>query len=574
MRALGALLPPDADPFADPARLASVHAQAAVTDPSLCLAGLVHYVLCLGSMAHLSDEKSKLAKEIDDLRAARAKGVYLVTEVGQAGSHLATRTRADLAPDGRGFVLHTPHPAAAKFGSAGTLDVPQTAVVLARLFTAGTDRGVFGFVVDLTADGRPADGVEISSPIGLGALPLDYVQVRFNRVRLPYGRWLSDGARINEDGVFHDPAGSPGQRLPRTLRVGQGLWATMPAVAAATSRQSAVQAVNLSRQRRSHGRLAPGEPLIAYRTQQRAVLGALADAFALTRAAHGAQQAWRTALASAAVPAPGPVGAQGPPEHSGFAPWVAVSQPLAAYKAASVRLAARVTAECQRRCGFLGHLDVHRLGPYHGFHHAFDAAGGDSQLILYDVGRTLVEQHRAGRQTTPPADDDPPVGTPGWWPSVLRRHRHALTEQLARHLADSKATDPFEAWNPLLEDAGHLGEVYGAQLLAQDAAHDVTTESGAAPGPHRLPEALAALHGVTAARRWSGPLLALGTLRPADVAELPSVTDRLCDRLLPQLPLLLQAFAHPPEVGGTPLTAPDHNAALAATLTWNRGGTA
>lgn len=558
---LGETLPPAHDPFADPARLAAAHAWTAVADPPLCLAALVHYVLCLGSIAHLSDEPDRLAPEMAALRSGRAKGVYLITEAGQANSHLATRTRAVFDPVGGGFVLHTPDPLAAKFASAGTRDVPQTGVVLARLFTAGVDRGVFAFVVGLTGDEGLLPGIEMSSPIRLSALPLDYVQVRFHRVRIPYAHWLSDGARTGGDGTFHDPAGSHEQRLQRTLRVGQGLWATMPAIAAATSRQSAVQAVNYARQRRTQGRLAPGEPLLAYRAQQRVVLGALADAFALTCAAHGARDVWSESLSA---PAKSEAGAA-----MSFTPWAAVSRPLAAYKAVAVRMAARVSADCQRRCGFSGHLDVNRLAAYHGFHHAFDAAGGDSQLILYDIGRALAEQ--GSDAAVSPAPADPPVTSPRWWPVVLRRHQEELTRRLSRR-CDAGDASPFDVWNPLLEEAGLLGETYATRLVAEDLAH--TLDGIRDRTLIQALEPLAALHGVTSARRWSGPLLTLGTLRPEDVEALPAVADRLCDAVLPHLPLLTEAFAHPDDIAAAPLAATDYNAALETTLTWTRGETA
>ncbi|MDC0770687.1 acyl-CoA dehydrogenase family protein [Streptomyces sp. HD] len=577
------------DLFDDPARLTAAHAWAAVADPSLCLAALVHHLLCLGSMAELGNGSDDLTFRMAALRSGRARGIYLITEAGQANSHLATRTRAELDTATGEFVLHTPDEAAAKFGSAGTLDVPQTAVVLARLVTGGTDHGVFAFVADLTGDGGPLPGVEISSPIGLSALPLDYVQVRFHHARLPHAHWLADGAHIAPDGTFDDPAGSAAGRLQRTLRVGQGLWATMPAVAAATSRQAAVQAVAYAQGRRTQGRLAPGVPLLTYRTQQRAVLGALADAFALTCAAHGARALWEE---SRDAPAEGGV------TEMGVSPWTAVSRPLAAYKAATVRLAARVTAECQRRCGFSGHLDANRLAGYHGFHHAFDTAGGDSQLIFYDIGSALAEAAEreasdgdaAGRdadgleadgrkpdsrETDSRGTDDrkadagtpPSPLSPGWWPMLVRRHRHDLTRHLAKRLGGTEAAVPFEVWNPLLEDAGALGEAYADSLIAEDVVRTLagTQDRDLA----RALRPLAALHGVMAARRRSGSLLALETLRPADVRALSDAADRLCDEVRPHLPLLIEAFAHP-----TDLAPADCDTALRTTLTRTGGGTA
>ena len=81
--------------------------------------------------------------------------------------------------------------------------------------------------------------------------------------------------------------------------------------------------------------------------------------------------------------------------------------------------------------------------------------------------------------------------------------------------------------------------------------------------------ALEAFHGSTAARRWSGSLLALETLRPADIRALSGAVDALCDEILPRLPLLTEAFAHPEDIAPTAC-----DPALPATLTWTRGDTA
>ncbi|GAB2930292.1 MULTISPECIES: acyl-CoA dehydrogenase family protein [unclassified Streptomyces] len=555
LRSLADALPPGEGILDDPARLAAVHAHAAAADPSLCLAGLVHHLLCLGSLTELSDDQNGLEPRLSALREGRAKGVYLITEVGQANSHLDTGTRADFDPADGSFVLHTPGPGAAKFGSAGTRGVEQTGVVLARLFVGGTDRGVFAFMVGLTDEQGPLPGVELSDPIALDALPLDYVQVRFHHVRVAAGHWLSDGARIAPGGessgtaaMFHDPAGSPEQRLQRTLRVGQGLWAAMPAVAAATSRRTAVQAVHYARTRRTQSRLAPGVPLLAYRSQQTVVLGALADAFALTCAADGAL-AVRTGV-RAAVP-PGPERE----EAMGFTPWAAVSRPLAAYKAVTVRMAARLTAECQHRCGFSGQLTANRLAGYRDFHHAFDTAGGDSQLIFYDIGRSLVEE---GLGREPELREPLEPTSPYWWPALLRRHKAALVRELLWLGGADASRDPFERWNPLLERAGLLGEAHATLLMADDVVR--VLDGLRDPGLERALTPLAALHGALSARRWAGSLLTLGPLEAAESATLSAAVDRLCDAVLEQLPLLLEVFGDPQ----------DHRV-QGATLTWTRG---
>ncbi|MFF4503700.1 acyl-CoA dehydrogenase [Streptomyces sp. NPDC001401] len=566
LRALGESLPPARRLFDDPAQLAALNAWAAVADPCLSMTTLVHHLLCLGSLTQLSEDPERLEAHLAALEAGRIKGAYLITEVGQANSHLATRTRAEFDPAGGCFVLHTPDPAAAKFSSCGTPGIAHTGVVLARLTVGGADRGVFAFLADLADDRGPLPGVEVSSRLGLSALPLDYVLVRFDRLRVPYAHWLSDGARIDGDGVLHDPAGSPDLRLQRTLRVGQGLWATVPAVAAATSRQAAVLAVEYSRHRRTQGRLAPGTPLLGYRTQQRVVLGALADAFALTCAAHQARTLWTASLTT-----PTATHGRGAGDASAFSPWTAVHQTLAMYKAATVRTAARITDDCVSRCGFSGHLDVNRMTKYHGFHQAFDTAGGDSRLIFYDVGRSLVEQRHA---PTPSAPADAPPTSPHWWPAIAGRHQDLLTERL-RRLRDARGTDGADqltVWNPLLEDAGLLGEFHGARLIAEDVSRILTQTKDRVL--LAVLEPLAALHGVLTARRWSASLLALGTLQSSDIEALSDAADRLCDAIMPHLPFLTEAFAYPADVGGAPLAAADYPAALGDTLTWTRGGAA
>jgi acyl-CoA oxidase len=287
----------------------------------------------------------------------------------------------------------------------------------------GTDCGVFAFAVDLTDErGAPLPGVEMSSALKTGTLPLDHAQVRFNRLRLPAERWLSDSARIDEYGTFHDPLGTPQRRLQRTLCVGQSLWGTLPSAAAAVSRQSALLALRYARHRPTQGRLAPGVPLLEYRTQQHAVLGAFADAFALTCAVGRARELWATSMRQEAQDAAGDSAAG---DAMSFGPWAAVSRPLAAYKAHAVRTAARVIADCQDHYGFSGHLDVNRLPGYHGFFRAFEAAGGDCKLILFDLGRALAAEEHSATVELPGE-----AGGVDWWAAVCRAREQALAQEL------------------------------------------------------------------------------------------------------------------------------------------------
>uniref|UniRef100_A0AAU2UX45 Acyl-CoA oxidase n=1 Tax=Streptomyces sp. NBC_00003 TaxID=2903608 RepID=A0AAU2UX45_9ACTN len=568
LRRLAESLPPARDMFRAPGQLGALIAWTAAAEPALCMTLINHTVLGLGSMIHLAPDHAPLEKKFTQLESAGAKCSYLITEVGQSNSHLATRTRAVFDPHTREFVLTTPDPEAAKFSSVAAHGIPRTGVALARLIVAGNDCGVFPFVVDLSDESGLLPGVEMTAPVELSALPLDYAQVRFHDVRLPWEHWLRDDATLSADGVFDDPLASPDRRLQRTLCVGQGLWGTLPAAAAALARQAGVLAVRYARTRRTQGRLAPGTPLLDYRSQQHAVLGALADAFALTCAAAHALDLWTASLAPAPEDGPAKGG-----EAMSFSPWTAVSRALSAYKAHSIREAARIVALCQLHCGFAGLLDTNRLAAYRGFLQAFDPAGGDNQLIYYDLGQALADEVPASSTTA--VTSLPSPQHPRWWPDLILLHADRLAHRLRTRRdtlasAGPHAKDSFAVWNPLLDEAAELGAAYAAHLAADDVIRALTAVTDDVHARTAL-EPLAALHGVLAARRHAGSLLAAGTLTPADLDQLPQITDQLCDAVLPHLPWLEDAFALPPDIVRAPLGAENYSEAFAQTLNWKHG---
>jgi acyl-CoA oxidase len=563
LRRLAEALPPAAEVFADRPLLARLSAATALADPPLYQTFLSHYVLCGGSLALLGGPGADPAGELDH---AWAKGSFLVTELGDASSHLGIRTTAAFDPVTREFVLHTPDERAVKFSSLAALGLPQKAVVCARLLVAGQDGGVFSFLADITDDtGEVVPGVELSSPLSADALPLPYSAVRFHHQRLPFERWLSDSATIGADGVLHDPCGGQDARLQRTLSVGQALWATLPAAMAAMAARSAVLAWRYSAARRSHGRLAPGAPVLAYRTQQHAVVGALAEAFVLACTADAALSTWASDSGT------GSGLAQPAPDVMAFSPWAAVDRTLALCKALTTRSTARLIDACQHRSGVSGLLDVNRLTGYLGFARAFDNAGGDNILILLDAGRALAEQPSAEQPSAeqlPPADPS----DPRWWPRTLVLLQRSLTAELRGALRTSAAdgAQGLELWNPLLEQALQLGGVQ-AELIAAEAA--TRTLAAAAPAAQPVLGALAALHGLGQAQRLSGALLCAGLLDPATYRRLPALLDGLCDQLAPHLPAIAQALDRYPDPAPVPMDSPDYAAALAASLHWN-GGTA
>ncbi|WP_123563805.1 acyltransferase domain-containing protein [Kitasatospora cineracea] len=530
LRALLRALPAAADLHADPDGLAAALAWAAVADPRLGMTVVTQSVLGQGSLLRLAGARKGVAPELGAVDAGDLRIGYLVTEAGRASSHLGAGTVAEFRPERREFVLRTAEEADVKFGGVPQYPGPRGAVVIARAVdAAGRAGGVFAFLVRLADHDGPRPGVALSPPVPVGALPLSYHRVRFDGVRVPEAHWLRDDADLDADGHLHDPR-TPEDRLRRTLAVGQDLWGVLPTALAALARQSAVLAVRHSRHRETRAALAPGSPLLAHRSQQRALLGALADAFALSCAAARARELLAAARESDAAGA-----------ESGFAPWAAVSRPLSAYKAHCADEAERIIAECQRRCGHAGLADGNRLAGYHGFARSFDPAGGDSRLIRYDLGRALLAEAGPGGPPPVPAD----LGDPGWWPAVLARHQHTLTDWLRRATAERArgGATPFEVWNPLLDRAAELGAAYAARLAAEDLPRAL-----AALPPDGATDALAHLAALRAADRTAGALLRHRTLAPGELAGLENALERGYDRLLPHLEQVERAFAFPDDI--------------------------
>ncbi|GAA2113291.1 hypothetical protein GCM10009759_56760 [Kitasatospora saccharophila] len=530
LRTLLRALPAAADLHADADALAAALAWAAVADPRLGMTLVTQNVLGQGSLLRLAGQAEDVRTELDAVDAGELRIGYLVTEAGRASSHLDAATIAEFHPGRREFVLRTPEQEDAKFGGVAQYPGPRGAVVIARAVdAAGRPGGVFAFLTRLADHDGPRPGVTLSPPVPVGALPLSYHRVRFDGLRVPEAHWLRDDADLDAHGHLHDPR-TPADRLRRTLAVGQDLWGVLPTALAALARQSAVLAVRHSRHRETRAALAPGSPLLAHRSQQRALLGALADAFALSCAAARARELLAAARESDTAEA-----------GSGFAPWAAVSRPLSAYKAHCADEAERIIADCQRRCGHAGLADGNRLAGYHGFARSFDPAGGDSRLIRYDLGRALLEDPPTG--TLPPIPTD--LADPGWWPAVLARHQHTQTTWLRRATTEKAhgGATPFEVWNPLLDRAADLGATYAARLAAEDLPRALATLP-----PDGATTALAHLAALRAADRLAGPLLRHRTLAPGELAGLENALERGYDRLLPHLEEVERDFAFPDEI--------------------------
>ncbi|MEV4008628.1 hypothetical protein, partial [Actinomadura sp. NPDC049753] len=430
LRRAGRAAPPAGELLADPPALCALLERAAIADPPLFHMMLLHYTLALGPVLRFGAGQEETRPLRESLESMDSFGTLLMTEVGRSNSHLSPRTIARHDPATGGFVLSTPDAQAAKFPTnTAHPDLPKTAAVYATLVHGGQERGVFVFAVPLRGPGGAAPpGVRIVPAPETTGLQIDYAAVLLEDVRVPYGAWLRDGAAIGPDGDFHDPHGPAAARLTRSMGIAPPVWRAVVSASAAITRAAAAMLLAHSAGRTTLGRLAPRRPLTDYRNQQEAVLGALASAYALTAVAAHVTTPRPPDHAAAGA---GDAGEAGGPATA-WAPWSAVDRDLALLKAAATVQAQETVSACRVHSGAPGFAAVERLNAYRGLAHAYQNAGGDNALILYDTARAMADRDRyvpPEPELGPPDDGD--LDSPRVWLFLARDAERRLRDRLA-----------------------------------------------------------------------------------------------------------------------------------------------
>ncbi|MET1534273.1 acyl-CoA dehydrogenase family protein [Burkholderia sola] len=548
---LAGRLPAAAGDLSDPSLLSAVAEWTAVNDPSLCIAALIHYGLCIGSLVELGKGNARAKAYADALAAGHKVGAFMITEIGGGNSQLATRTEARFDAASRTFVLHTPDDGALKFTNVGVNDLDKLGIVCARVIVDERDCGVFAFAVDLSTQEGPLPGVRLSAPAEIPLVPFDYGLAGFDHVRVPFDAWLSDGASIDADGRLHDPLGDPNGRLVRTLTAPENVWAMGAIGLAAVSRTCIAQALRYSTHRSSMARIAPETSLMRYSTQQRGLLRALATSYVMTCFANEAAREWAHALQGRAQPD------RTAATFMMWAPWSSTNRKLALVKALTAWAAEEVAVECRLRCGVAGDLLVNRYLDYQGLGHVFNDAGGNNFLILLDTARMLAAV---------PAPSAVPDQAGIDWPAAtrdaiaaLRVREHRLIRSLAERVdaGTTSGGDSLDVWNPLLPSARDAAEAYGLNL-ALDAAR-ATADAVSSEPARTLLRDLVALFAIDRAQRHGGWLISEDVLDASRYRQLDAAIDDLCARLVPHVDTFVEAFGHPHPVVRSPISDPAHD---------------
>ncbi|RSS89443.1 hypothetical protein EF903_14025 [Streptomyces sp. WAC05292] len=526
---------------ADRQRLRDLLELTAMADPAAFHVLFLHQCMATGAALDFGAAPEDVAA----LASGRAVGAALMTEVGLGNSSAAVRTEAVYDPVAREFVLTTPDAAAAKYPpNVGMPGLPRLAVVGARLLVAGVDRGTCLFLVPLH-DGDGASGVTVAPRPRTSLLPLDYAAVRFDGVRVPYRRWLADGASISGSGAFHDPLGDPRLRTARSVGWARFAWGAVTAGLAAAARAAVAIALPHAGRRATVDRWGVRAAALTRPNQQRLLFGAAARALAATEFARGiTDTAWRLA--------PGGGRGTGLPART--------MGELALVKTAVDALADEAVARCRSACGAAGFFSENRLVDYQALTAAFHAAGGDNQLMLLDAAWRMA----TGDDYTPPPAGPGPAAAAGSepdWPLLLAARERALYTRLTSGLAAASAggLDPSAAWHERLGLAEEFAHAHRTRVAVEAVAARWRRPgpSGGSGEQAVLPDLfrLLAVEAVLPHADWYA---ARGLLSGAAAEALDADLTAVCRRLLPQAESVAGLLEVPAAVVRGPLGGRDY----------------
>ncbi|KAF9812866.1 hypothetical protein IEO21_05917 [Rhodonia placenta] len=222
-----------------------------------------HVNLFLGTLAPLLPKRPDLLPVVQRALCGEIIGNFLLSEIGHGLDITRLETTATKVVDG--FILNTPTQSAMKFMPPTTPvpGYPKMAIVFARLFVDGEDRGVHPFLVWVKS---------VRLPPRSGGSPLDFAVTFFHRVKLPSTAFLGHGLEAPKD---------PHALLSKYIwRIPIGSM-TLPLTAVPSAKMGATIGIDYSFRRHVQGKGPEKVPIISFRTQQLPVLYTIAIAYVL-----------------------------------------------------------------------------------------------------------------------------------------------------------------------------------------------------------------------------------------------------------------------------------------------------
>lgn len=532
-----------ADPAAfarDPAALSALHEWTSVVDAGLTTVAGIHYNLFLGSIL---DHDPGDNRDLSEFLSMRQLGTFLCSEVDHGNDAAAMETTATRRSDGA-FVVHTPSAGAQKFmPNTSTAGGPKSAVVAARLIADGSDHGVFLFLVPLTGPDGMLPGVRVRPLPPRAGAPVDHCLTAFDQVVLAPDALLSAGhGRLDADGTFHSPLGSPRKRFLRSIsRVTTGKLC-MSAAALGTTRTALTVAVRYGHLRHiSGGRKGERVPLFAHHSHAAPLTHALAVLYAMT--------AWhREVVAAWSTQAP-----DGTPGTQTYEREIAVAKGWITWRCRDL------TIEARERCGAQGLLEANGIAE-----RAVDIEGtitaeGDNLVVWAKAAGEMIFGHASPvPPTLSPQGRD--ITDPEFLAGLLAADERLWHERARTRLRQGPSGDPLGRWNAAVGPALRLVDTYGGRRAAE-ALRGAASRAGT-PQAARLLTGLHTLFALHRVADAAGDLLAEGRMTADQVHALPAAIDTVSSQLEGHAMTLVDAFDVPQEwLADLPISSADLAAA-------------
>ncbi len=523
----------------DPEYLRALLETAAVVDPRLFHVMFLDQCMATGGILAYAADSAVL----DEVSEGFSVGTALMTELGHGNSGANILTEAVYDPERDEFVLSSPVPEAVKFPpNVGLSGWAKWGVVGARLKVAGTDYGLFLFLVPLRDETGPRPGVRIRTLPATSLLPLDYASVAFDAVRVPRRHWLRDGARLDVDGAFTDPPGSPAERSRRSAALVRFAWGALCPGLAAMARAGAAIALSHANRRLISNRFALNVPAVEYQNQQRLLVTSLAAAFAASALADAVPEiCWRL------KPESGPTAAE--------------MRTASLTKVAVDRLGERAITAARATCGALGFLAVNRLVDYLAFTMAFASAGGDNEVILLDAAWSMA----AGQDYVPPLAELADVPIEERCLDLLRVREARLHALLSARFqaalekqGDGVGDGEFSAWNDQADLTRTFAEAHQDRLIGEAMQH-----ADASRLPEPLRAELALYLNLESVKRHDGWYQAQGLLTGQEAQALADLSADRRARISEHFDAYLAALDVPLALTRAAIAGPDYVRAMA-----------
>jgi acyl-CoA oxidase len=351
---------------------------------------------------------------------------------------------------------------------------------------------------------------------------------------------------LSADGVFTSTITRRGRFLRSLARVQTGRICLSTALVSAT-RAAVHIAVRYSWQRTAPAPGAGDRPLMLFRTQQLALLGALARVYVMTFFLNDVKRRHAESF---------------PTIDADLIRRISIAKAISSWEMTDV-----ITA-CRERVGAQGMFSVNRIADYVAMAQGVVTAEGDN-LPIFIVAANEMLLHRFGdiADATPPSCDSAPLD--GRFVTKLFKHKAGLLQQEIRQKmkAGDKAGGFGSSWDSNVNRACDMATAYGRYLALSEFWRVV---DGVAAGPLRsVLELLGSLYATLHLQADSGWYLAHDLLNPAQVRGIPDVIDALCERLVPHSSTLTEAFQLSPDLLRAPICHDDYVAAIDSYLQSN-----